>query len=183
MLAMSKVRGMRWAWLALAMGFIPASAPAVTTPNQFVQSQKIVANDVNANFKALADAVTTLEAATAQLEKTHATPYLGKTAAKSGAAGGYAGVKALCVAATGNPNARICTSHDIVLAASSGQPIDTGWYAGGIYEHSSSFPEGRDCVGFTNGTSSYRGLYWHSASSSPSHAYCHDAMLPFLCCR
>lgn len=157
----------------LVVAAFAGSAIAAVQLKTWGATDTLTANDLNGNFKALADAVTALETK-------HASPYLGKTVAKSGAAGGYAGVKALCVAATGNADARACTAHDIVVAASAGQQLDEGWYASGAYD---AYPvAGSDCVGFSDGTSSYRGASWSSALAAPSHAYC-SASLPFLCCR
>lgn len=47
--------------LVLVLVSLAASAPAVAPMKTFQPTEKIVAADVNANFKALADAVSALE--------------------------------------------------------------------------------------------------------------------------
>ena len=160
--------------LLLALMFATATAPAVPSMTTFEKTKPIIAADVNKNFQALADAVSALE-------QHKANPYCGKTAPKSGAAGGYVGLRTLCQAISScGPSARVCTGQEVVAAASAGEQLDNAWYAAGVAVADTTDMD--DCTGFTSNSSTLRGSRWASATNSPSVAFC-SSQLPVLCCR
>ncbi|MCK6532992.1 MAG: hypothetical protein L6Q84_08480 [Polyangiaceae bacterium] len=170
-------KGQRGGSAALVLGLVllaTATALAVAPMKTFQPTEKIVAADVNANFKVLADAVSALE-------QHKANPYCGKTALKTGSTGGYVGVRALCQALPScGPSARVCTGPEVVAAASAGEQLDNGWYAAGVAVADTTDMD--DCTGFTSNSSALRGCRWASATNSPSVAFC-NAQMPVLCCR
>ncbi len=185
------------ALVVLVLVFAAASAPAATVPNpQFEAKKPIVAADVNANFKALADAVTALEKqrpVATYNGKSYSLDalYCGASSPTLGNLGGYSGAKATCESTCKSSTAHMCTVAEMQRSASLGKNASgiDGWVAG-----STGHPGGgwsgnlmTDCRGWTDSASSpgSMGTLWHSNATYghwPASTPCWSAQFAIYCC-
>ncbi len=194
--------------LLLALMFATATAPAAAPMKTFQPAEKIIAADVNANFKALADAVSALEkkrtvatgpnggtySVDALFKATSTAPTTGKIA--SGALVGYAAAKKICEADVASPSAHMCTAAEMVRSAAIGVAMPQGytWIATGQMDSDqglSSVAERLkvDCYGFTwdnTADPKVSGTTWNVKSGSepggaPSSGVC-SLQYKVACC-
>ena len=111
-----------------------------------------------------------IEAKTSQLAKRveggGATVWCGSTAGGTGDRGGWAGVKTECVTACGSsPTAHICTAEEMARSYAAGAALPASGTEGWIIGSYAATPGGtplRQCLGWTNDTSSEQAIMWHA---------------------
>ncbi len=186
------------ALVVLVLVFAAASAPAVTVPNPLFEAKKpIVAADVNANFKALVDAVTALEKQRPVVTyngKSYSLDalYCGASSPALGNLGGYSGAKATCESTCKSSTAHMCTVAEMQRSASLGKNASAsdGWVAGATGHVGNGWATSAvmtDCLGWTSSSGSGSGTFgttWHGASGIyyPSPAPCWSNAIPVFCC-
>ncbi|MCK6532994.1 MAG: hypothetical protein L6Q84_08490 [Polyangiaceae bacterium] len=174
----------------------------------FESGKPIKAADVNANFKALSEAVSALEKKRPLATSPNGTTYSvdavfkGTSAAAttgkitSGALVGYAAAKKICESDVSSPSAHMCSSAEMVRSAAIGVAMPQGytWIATGLSESDQglgSIAERLkvDCYGFTweNTTDpKVSGATWQVSSGgapggAPSSGVC-SAQYKIACC-
>jgi hypothetical protein len=145
----------------------------VTVPKSWTARDLLKAEDLNANFKALQDAIDTVIASTAPGAKVYAmangkkysinATYCGATLATTGAfvqggLVGYAAAKAVCESTCLSPSAHMCTGEEMIRHVSMGGSVPTGqgWIASsaGVVDSYPARTDGSsltcyyDCLGY-----------------------------------
>lgn len=144
--------------LALLLGvgsFVGAEVPLKV----FAPGEKILSSEVNANFKAIAQAID-LNKGSVRIPKVlmHPTKTKGRLAAAINGTEvvGYKGAAALCQQAMASTSAHLCTTHEMILADSFDliKTQGCGWIAGGVYQrnvvNTSCTETNYDCDGYQN---------------------------------
>jgi hypothetical protein len=157
---------------------LPGLATALDpVPNSFTEGDVVSAAQMNENFAHLVAGITSVEAAVSGPDVP-----CGMTEPIEDDIGGYAGGALLCADACGNPDAHICTTHELIRHASAGNTLPVeGWVATGVLSMWPANPSVDDCVGFNgNGGESTVGVTWRD--DAPGIRYCGGSLYPLHCC-
>jgi hypothetical protein len=88
----------------------------------------------------------------------------------------------MCADACGDPQAHICTTHELIRYASAGKSVAVeGWVATGVWSNWSNNGNIDDCQGFTAEGGVNMGLTWR-ANDVPGLRFCSGTGYPLHCC-
>jgi hypothetical protein len=108
--------------------------------------------------------------------------YCGASASTTGNIGGYAAAKALCVTACGNPNAHMCTAHEISISGQLGISMQIGsWYSSNTLMTYSPDRQTFDCDGWRSAAATIYGPEVFSSDGRPDSNPCNESR-PVACC-
>lgn len=108
----------------------------------------------------------------------------GITAPTNGNIGGYVAANALCVTATSDSGAHVCSEQDVrdIVAAGNAPALGVGWYAGGSSGTAAFQAQVSDCDGWTTNSPTVNGraVFW--AAPLKEHSKPCVSLVPLYCC-